>query len=263
MSLLDDVLADLGAEGDALEAMVADLDSEGWRTQTPAEGWDVATQVVHLAWTDEVAVVAATDKEAWDALVLRALGDPEGFVDAEARAGALAAPPSEILQRWRSARPALQQALRDYPEGQRMPWFGPPDRARPRWPPHGSWRPGHTRSTSPRHWATRTSRPTASGTLRTSASAPATTHSACTVWNRQLKKFGLSWQRRQVSCGPGDQTSPNRKFWGTRTTSACGSPSVGTVTTSTWWPLGRTPTAGSTSRRPSPAQPGQGGRRHD
>jgi hypothetical protein len=32
------------------------------RTPTPAEGWDVATQVAHLIWTDEVAVLAATDK---------------------------------------------------------------------------------------------------------------------------------------------------------------------------------------------------------
>jgi uncharacterized protein (TIGR03084 family) len=125
MSLLDDVLVDLEAEGDALEAVVADLDDAGWRTPTPAEGWDVATQVVHLAWTDEVAVAAATDKEAWDAMVLRAIGDPEGYVDAEAFAGAQAAP-SEVLARWRAARPALQQALRDYPAGQKMPWFGPP-----------------------------------------------------------------------------------------------------------------------------------------
>ena len=49
----------------------------GWRTPTPAAGWDVAHQVAHLAWTDEVAVAAATDKAAWDALVLAALEDPE------------------------------------------------------------------------------------------------------------------------------------------------------------------------------------------
>ncbi len=72
MTLLDDVLDDLAAEGEALEAMVVALDDAGWRTPTPATGWDVATQVVHLAWTDEVAVAAATDKAAWDALVLQA-----------------------------------------------------------------------------------------------------------------------------------------------------------------------------------------------
>ena len=124
-SLLDGVLDDLAAEGDALEALVADLDDAGWRTPTPAAGWDVATQVVHLAWTDEVAVAAATDKAAWDAYVLEAIADPEGYVDAEALAGARATPP-EILERWRTARPALHEALRAHPAGQKLPWFGPP-----------------------------------------------------------------------------------------------------------------------------------------
>ena len=122
---LEQVLADLAAEGDVLEQLVADLDEPGWRTPTPAPGWDVATQVAHLAWTDEVAVHAATDKAAWDALVLRALEDPEGFVDAEALAGGRVAP-ADLLERWRRGRGALAEALRSVPTGERLPWFGPP-----------------------------------------------------------------------------------------------------------------------------------------
>ena len=128
MSLLDDVLDDLAAEGDALEGAVAPLDEAGWRTPTPAAGWDVATTVVHLAWTDEVACLAAAarrDKEPWDAVVLEAIADPEGYVDAQALAGATASG-AEILSRWRTARPALRAALRAVPEGGRLPWFGPP-----------------------------------------------------------------------------------------------------------------------------------------
>jgi uncharacterized protein (TIGR03084 family) len=124
-NLLDQVLDDLAQEGAALDAMVAPLDDDGWRTPTPAAGWDIATQVAHLAWTDEVAVFAATDKAAWDETVLRAINDPDGFVDAEALEGARATP-TEILARWRLARPALQQALRGYPVGEKLPWFGPP-----------------------------------------------------------------------------------------------------------------------------------------
>ena len=93
-SVLDQVLGDLQAESDALEAMVAPLDETGWRTPTPAAGWDVATQVAHLAWTDEVAVAAATDKEVWDAFVLKAIADPTGYVDVEALEGGKAAPPT-------------------------------------------------------------------------------------------------------------------------------------------------------------------------
>jgi uncharacterized protein (TIGR03084 family) len=124
-SVLDDVLDDLTAEGDRLAGWVRDLPDADWRRPTPAPGWDVATQIAHLAWTDEVAVVAATDKDAWDALVLRAIDDPAGFVDVEALAGAQS-PSQELLARWDAARPALVQTLRAYPAGQRLPWFGPP-----------------------------------------------------------------------------------------------------------------------------------------
>ena len=123
--VLEQVLADLDAEGAALEQLLAGLDGPGWRTPTPAAGWDVAAQVAHLAWTDEVATAAAGDPERWDAIVLQALGDPDGYVDAEALAGA-AVPPAALLDRWRRARATLQRALRAVPPGQRMPWFGPP-----------------------------------------------------------------------------------------------------------------------------------------
>ena len=55
------VLADLRAESDRLDALVADLpdlpdlpggaerSTPGWRTPTPAAGWDVAHQIAHLA----------------------------------------------------------------------------------------------------------------------------------------------------------------------------------------------------------------------
>ncbi|MGA9746584.1 MAG: TIGR03084 family metal-binding protein [Nocardioides sp.] len=127
MSTLDTVLADLAAECAQLDGLVAALpdDETGWRRPTPAAGWDVAHQVVHLAWTDETALRSATDKPAWDASMLAALADPDGFVDAEARAGAAAAG-LEILDRWRAARTALAQALRAHPEGERLPWYGPP-----------------------------------------------------------------------------------------------------------------------------------------
>ncbi|HSE08149.1 MAG TPA: TIGR03084 family metal-binding protein [Nocardioidaceae bacterium] len=122
---LSAVLADLTAEGDALDDVVAPLDAEGWHTPTPAEGWDIAHQIAHLAWTDETAVKAATDKEAWDATVLQAMSDPDGFVDAEAAEGAKA-DPAELLSRWRAARRALAKTLEEYPEGQKLPWYGPP-----------------------------------------------------------------------------------------------------------------------------------------
>ena len=122
---LAEVLADLAAEGDRLDDLVTPLDEQGWRTPTPADGWDVAHQIAHLAWTDEAAVAAATDTTAWDALVLAALANPEGFADDEAARGAAAAP-AGILARWRASRERLAAVLRDLPEGTRLPWYGPP-----------------------------------------------------------------------------------------------------------------------------------------
>jgi uncharacterized protein (TIGR03084 family) len=124
-ALLESLLVDLKAEGDLLWNAVAGLDEAGWRTPTPAAGWDVATQVAHLLWTDEVAAVAATDKDAWDGLVRQAIDDPTGFVDAGAREVARLSPQA-LLARWGNARTALADALRALPDGQKMPWFGPP-----------------------------------------------------------------------------------------------------------------------------------------
>jgi len=124
-NLLETVLADLDAEGGRLDALVADLPEDGWRTPTPAAGWDVATQVAHLVWTDEAAQAAATDKAAWDALVLSAVDDPTGYVDGAALEGG-AVSPADLLARWRTGRAALATALRGVPDGERLPWFGPP-----------------------------------------------------------------------------------------------------------------------------------------
>ncbi len=123
--MLDVILNDLKAESDQLWATVSGLDADGWATPTPATGWTVATQVAHLLWTDEVAVIAATDKDAWDALVLVAMGDPTGFVDEQAIEVSQLSPQA-LLARWGKAREALPAALRGVPAGQKMPWFGPP-----------------------------------------------------------------------------------------------------------------------------------------
>lgn len=126
--VLDGVLADLAAESDQLRAAVVDADA--WTTPTPAPGWNVATQIAHLLWTDEVAALAAGSlteegKQAWDAVVLQAIEDPTGFVD-KAALEVAELDPGELLARWDTARKGLAEALRGFPEGQKMPWFGPP-----------------------------------------------------------------------------------------------------------------------------------------
>lgn len=130
MSVLESVLSDLAAEGDQLRTAVAGLDDAAWATPVPAERWTIATTIAHLLWTDEVAVLAARagtpeGKEAWDAVVLQAIADPTGFVDAGAVEIAVL-PPADLMARWDAGRAALTGALREVPDGTKMPWFGPP-----------------------------------------------------------------------------------------------------------------------------------------
>jgi uncharacterized protein (TIGR03084 family) len=130
VNVLDGVLADLNAEGQYVESLVADLDEQGWRTATPAEGWDIATTIAHLLWTDETSVKAIDgtlgDKTAWDEVVMKAFADPTGFVDTEAIDLAKTHSGAELLARWQASRVALEAKLRTVPDGQKLIWFGPP-----------------------------------------------------------------------------------------------------------------------------------------
>ncbi|GAA4004407.1 TIGR03084 family metal-binding protein [Allokutzneria multivorans] len=117
--------ADLRAEGDELDALVAGLDDPGWRTLTPAEGWTVAHQVSHLAWTDRLSVLSLRDPEAFTAELGGALADPTAFVEAGAAEGTTEHP-SELLRRWRRGRSELTAALALADPTAKLPWFGPP-----------------------------------------------------------------------------------------------------------------------------------------
>lgn len=125
MADLAALLADLRAEGHALDALVAGLPEAGWRTPTPAAGWTVAHQIAHLAWTDEVAALAAIDPGAFAAGTQEAAAQPGSFVDRAADAGA-ALPPPELLARWRTGRQQLLDLLAALPAGARIAWYGPP-----------------------------------------------------------------------------------------------------------------------------------------
>ena len=125
MSIVGDLVADLAAAGDELDALVSSLDDAAWHTDTPAPGWTVAHQIAHLYWTDKVALLAATDPEAFAEVIAEAMRNIDGFTDVTAEEGA-ARPRAELLDDWRAARAALGQALVDVPDGAKIPWFGPP-----------------------------------------------------------------------------------------------------------------------------------------
>lgn len=125
MADLTALLDDLEAEGRELDQLVAGRDIGAWSTATPSEGWSIATQIAHLTWTDEVSIIAVTDRAEFARQLDAALADVDGFVDNAAAEIARTDPP-ELLDRWRRGRHELVAALRAVPDGQKLPWFGPP-----------------------------------------------------------------------------------------------------------------------------------------
>jgi uncharacterized protein (TIGR03084 family) len=125
VSIVAELVADLSAEIDVVDRMVADLPESSWATGTPAAGWTVADQVAHLSWTDQQARIAATDTAAFDEVLKKAWQNPATFVDDGTREEA-AKPPAQLLGEWRDRRRSLMDALLSYPAGEKLPWFGPP-----------------------------------------------------------------------------------------------------------------------------------------
>jgi len=114
---------DVAAETAVTRGLVADLSETGWRTPTPAPGWDIADQIGHLAYFDQAAVRAAVDPEEFRAefAAMQATG-----IDADAiaaryrdRSGA------QILAWFDQARADLVATFKDLDPATRLPWFGP------------------------------------------------------------------------------------------------------------------------------------------
>jgi len=116
--------ADLAAESAVTRALVAGLDEPGWRTPTPADGWDIADQIGHLAYFDEVAVRAAVHPDEFRAEL--AAQAAEGM-DADTIAARYRDRTGAQLLAWFDrARTDLLETFVKLDPRQRLPWFGPP-----------------------------------------------------------------------------------------------------------------------------------------
>src|ERR1700753_376367 len=125
MADLSEIVDDLRAESDELDALVAPLADERWNVPTPAAGWTIAHQIGHLLWTDRGALIAVTDEDGFAEVWKPAAQDPIGFVNTAADELA-AVPPAELLADWRVTRARLHDALLTGAHGRRRPGFGPP-----------------------------------------------------------------------------------------------------------------------------------------
>ena len=120
---LSSLLRDLEAEHAALDARVADLSEEQWRTPTPAAGWDIADCVSHLHYFDGTAILALTDEQAFSQHCTVLLEG--GVQDADVAFGR-ANDAGELLSDWRRGRAALLTAIDKADPSTRVPWYGPP-----------------------------------------------------------------------------------------------------------------------------------------
>ncbi len=119
MADLTEILTDLNDECAALDRLVAGLPPDGWRRETPAPGWTIAHQINHLAWTDRVARLSATDPDRLAPLL--ATRDLTRAIEEAAADGI--DDPGAVLERWRTERSAMAAALIATPRGARLPWF--------------------------------------------------------------------------------------------------------------------------------------------
>jgi uncharacterized protein (TIGR03084 family) len=135
---LEQLLVDLAAEHEALDALVAALEPPQWRLPTPAAGWDIADSIGHLCFFDEAATQALTDPQAFGAaraVVMESSSSPPAGSGADGRGDvsprrpdetlARGLEPPQLLARWRRARHELLVAAGQADPAARVPWYGP------------------------------------------------------------------------------------------------------------------------------------------
>lgn len=122
MTELQDVIADLTAEADEVDRMVAGLAPGQWELPTPAPEWTIAHQIAHLAFIFRLAGTAASAPGTFQAMAAAAANDFNGAVNA-ALDDYLGDPPAELLARWRTERDSAIKSLAAVPADTVVPWL--------------------------------------------------------------------------------------------------------------------------------------------
>jgi uncharacterized protein (TIGR03084 family) len=118
------IFADLAAEEDRLEGILAGLDEARWRAASAAAGWTVADVVLHLAQSEELVEASVSRRELRTGMAAAPGQTVEEIADQAVRMERAA--PAEVFGRWRRARQAALAALTAADPDQPVQWVAGP-----------------------------------------------------------------------------------------------------------------------------------------
>ncbi|MBN9739148.1 MULTISPECIES: TIGR03084 family metal-binding protein [unclassified Pseudonocardia] len=121
--LVGDLLADLAAERAQLRAIVDTIESPAWFAATPSPGWSVRDQIAHLAFFDQMAVLAVADPTQFSLERAAALADTSAYGIEHLRRVPARAP--ALLTERADAADSFHAAVHSVPANSRVPWYGP------------------------------------------------------------------------------------------------------------------------------------------
>ncbi len=126
---MKDIVADLQAEQEDLDAVVVAINPDDWELATPATGWTIRDQIGHLTFFDDRAAIAINNQDAFAAELGTASADMDTYM-ASHLALARASTPHDLVDQWRAARIRILEALAPLDSTTRILWYGPPMSAR-------------------------------------------------------------------------------------------------------------------------------------
>lgn len=128
--MIRDLVDDLAAEQDELDALLVHLSPSEWDTVTPSAPWTIRDTISHLAFFDERQVQAITDAESFaNEIDQRMTGGTDDYTSIGVNRGR-AMTPRDVLAWWRKVRATEIEAFLPLQPDQQIPWYGPPMKAR-------------------------------------------------------------------------------------------------------------------------------------
>ncbi len=123
----DVVVRDLADEVASLANVLSQLSAAEWNAITPAEGWNVSDQVIHLGVFDRRCMWSMVDEEKFrnDRRDMMALGGVDALHDSHRGMTS-----SDLMGWWRTGAHELAQAAANVDMSARCAWYGPSMSAR-------------------------------------------------------------------------------------------------------------------------------------